>query len=887
MSRLPGGTVTFLFSDIEGSTRLIQELGTDYQPLLAEHRRLIGEAIAAEGGAVFGSEGDSLYAAFDGATPAVRAAAAAQRALEAYPWPPNGRFRARMGVHSGDAAPVGEDYVGLTLHEVARVMGAGHGGQVVVSGPTHQLVSDALPADLAMTYLGEHQLKDLPRPVRLFQLTADGLAQDFPPLRTRASRPTNLPVLMTSFIGRGELEEAHRALAQTRLLTLTGPGGTGKTRLALHLAADLLDKYPDGVFFVELESVTDPALVPAAIGSVITVGALPGRPPLDALLDHLRDRQLLLVLDNFEQVLDAAPMVGQLLREAPGLRVLVTSRSVLRVYGEHELPLAPLSLPRAGRGGAMNAALAGASDAVRLFVDRARAAQPAFVLDDANAAAVAEIVSRLDGLPLAIELAAARTRVLPVEAIRARLDQRLALLTGGARDLPARQQTLRGAIDWSFQLLEPPERTLLERFSVFAGGAFLPEAEAVCGPATEVGIDVLEGLSALADKSLLRAIVVGAEEPRFAMLATIRDYCAEQLEANGDAEQARARHCQAFSQLVDRCGPLLTQSGGRVWQDRLEIDHDNLRAAFDWALEQGQTTTVLSLVAGLWRFWQARGHLHEARRRVDRALAMPGVMEQPAMLRHRAFSAGGGVAYWQGDFVPANSWYQLALTAAEETGDRAEIALASYNFGFAALDRPTLSQDERYRAGRPWFERALALHRELGQEAGVADAEWGLALSAAASADLLGAHGHALRALEVYRRLDNAFGVGWAAHMLALYCLALERTEEAFTYAGEALSTFEGLRDLSGMVLVAYDVGLLLLSEGRREAGLRIAGAIDALREENGLGVIGDGFNHIAWKTPEQPIDPGELVLWREGATWSVEQVTAYARQYTPRTAPG
>jgi tetratricopeptide (TPR) repeat protein len=332
---------------------------------------------------------------------------------------------------------------------------------------------------------------------------------------------------------------------------------------------------------------------------------------------------------------------------------------------------------------------------------------------------------------------------------------------------------------------------------------------------------------------------------------------------------------------------LLTQSGGRVWQDRLEIDHDNLRAAFDWALEQGQTTTVLSLVAGLWRFWQARGHLHEARRRVDRALAMPGVMEQPAALRHRAFSAGGGVAYWQGDFVPANSWYQLALTAAEETGDRAEIALASYNFGFAALDRPTLSQDERYRAGRPWFERALALHRELGQEAGVADAEWGLALSAAASADLLGAHGHALRALEVYRRLDNAFGVGWAAHMLALYCLALERTEEAFTYAGEALSTFEGLRDLSGMVLVAYDVGLLLLSEGRREAGLRIAGAIDALREENGLGVIGDGFNHIAWKTPEQPIDPGELVLWREGATWSVEQVTAYARQYTPRTAPG
>ncbi|HVM30025.1 MAG TPA: AAA family ATPase [Candidatus Limnocylindrales bacterium] len=670
MSDLPGGTVTFLFTDIEGSTRLVQALGDAYPAVLGDQRRLIEDAVRAHDGVLFGAEGDALFAAFSAAGPAIQASAAAQRALVNHPWPDGVELRVRMGIHTGDATVVGDDYVGLTLHEVARVMSAGHGGQVLVSGDTHGLVAHALPDGLDLVDLGEHRLKDLPRAIRLFQLAADGLGRSFPALRTLDARPNNLPVSVTTFVERAELAAARESLAGSRLLTLTGPGGTGKTRLALELAAAELGSFVDGVYFVALETVTDADLVPAVVSNTVGVSPAPNRTPLEALTDHLRDRRLLLVLDNFEQVAEAGPTVAQLLRDAPGVKAIVTSRVVLRVYGEHELAVPPLA----------------ASEAVRLFVERARAVRPSFRLDPHNAAAVDEIVTRLDGLPLAIELAAARTRVLSVEAIRSRLDQRLALLTGGARDLPQRQQTLRGAIDWSYEMLEPPEQQLFERFSSFAGGAFLAEAEQVCGPAAEVGGDMLDGLAGLADKSLLRVIVGGGEEPRFAMLATIREYAAGRLAERGKTSAVRDRHLRAYSALVERCAPMLLSREGADWHTRLEVDHDNLRAAFDWAVESQRVDAALGLVSGLWRFWQARGHLHEARRRAEKVLAMPGAGEQPADVLAGAYGAAGGIAYWQGDFVAANRWYRQALRAAEATGDQAAIALASYNQGFAALE---------------------------------------------------------------------------------------------------------------------------------------------------------------------------------------------------------
>jgi len=431
-----------------------------------------------------------------------------------------------MGVHSGEAIQTGTDYVGLALHQAARISAAGHGGQILVSEAARRLAA-TLPDGLELRDLGERRLKDLASPERLYQVIGDGLADEFPPLRTLDTKANNLPVQLTSFVGRDELAAARAALAGTRLLTLTGPGGTGKTRLALQLAAEASDDFPDGVYFVALDSVRDASLVPSAVASTIGL-AVGGSDPLDTLATLLREKRVLIVLDNFEQIVDAAPDVARLLREAPDIKIIVTTRIVLRVSGEQEFPVPPLGMPPASST-ELTAAEAGRYEAVRLFAERAMAVQPSFALTDANAPVVVEIVKRLDGLPLAIELAAARTRVLDVSAIRARLGQHLSLLTGGARDVPERQQTLRGAIDWSYDLLEAPDRRLFERFSVHAGGAFLTQADDVCGPPAELGEEVLDGLSSLAEKSLVKAGLNGSEDPRFAMLVTIRDYAHERL----------------------------------------------------------------------------------------------------------------------------------------------------------------------------------------------------------------------------------------------------------------------------------------------------------------------------------------------------------------------
>jgi predicted ATPase/class 3 adenylate cyclase len=877
MSQLPGGTVSFLFSDIEGSTRLVQQLADDYLPLLARHRQLLASAVEEHGGTVFGSEGDALFAAFPSAARAMRAAAAGQHALAGEAWPEGLEIRVRMGVHTGPATVVGDDYVGLTLHQVARVMSAGHGGQILVSAATRALGGDDLPPGLELRDCGDHRLKDLAQPVRLYQLTGEGLGDRFPPLRTLSARPNNLPVQLTSFVGRAELGEALAALGSTRLLTLTGPGGTGKTRLALQLAAESLDDFPDGTWFVSLEAVTDPALVPSVIAATVGMAEVAGKTPLEALAAHLHERRCLLVLDNFEQVIDAGPAVSQLLREAPELKVIVTSRIVLRVYGEHELAVRPLEVPSLS-GGTVDAASLGASVAVRLFVERAQAARPGFELHAANAATVAEIVNRLDGLPLAIELAAARARILPVEAILARLDHRLALLTGGARDLPARQQTLRGAIDWSYEMLEPAERALFERFSVFAGGAFLAEAEEICAaPDLEQG--VLDGLSSLADKSLVRAIIAGAEEPRFAMLATIREYGAERLAAAEPGGETRRRHAYVYGGLVDRCADLLTKAEGKMWQDRLEIDHDNLRAALDWADETGDAGLALRLLAGLWRFWQVRGHLHEARRRADQVLGMPGVADQPPLLRAKAYGASGSIRYWQGDFVAANEHYGLALEAARETGDKPALAEALYNYGFAATTWEPRNQDERFRHGLEWFEQALALYQELADNRGTAGALWGLALSAAAHNDLEAATTHGLAALEAYRLIGDPFGIGWSAHMLALYSAANGQLGEAAAYAGDALETFSQSRDISGMTLAAWDFGVIALRAGDGDRALRIGGAVEAIARSLGVGVIQAGFEFLDWRMPERPADSAGRALWDEGGGWTIDQLVDYVRQ--------
>ncbi|MDQ3937963.1 MAG: adenylate/guanylate cyclase domain-containing protein, partial [Chloroflexota bacterium] len=783
------------------------------------------------GGRVFGSEGDALFASFSNASSAILAAAEAQRALDRHSWPADADVRVRMGIHSGSALDTGEDFVGLPLHQAARITSAAHGGMVLVSEAARQLAGP-LPADLQLRDLGARRLKDLAWPERLYQLAGSGLRDGFPPLRTLDARPNNLPVQLTSFVGREELQAARSALDSSRLLTLTGPGGTGKTRLSLQLAADASEDFPDGVFFVALDSLRDPALVPSTIAASIGLRERDA-PPLESLIEYLRDKHALLVLDNMEQIVQAGGVVARLLRELRELKIIVTSRIVLRVYGEQEFQVPPLGLPSAARA-KTSAEEAARSEAVRLFVERAMAATPTFRLTDENAATVIDICRRLDGLPLAIELAAARTRILSVEQLRARLDRSLRLLTGGARDLPARQQTLRGAIEWSHALLSEPDRRLFLRFAVFAGGAFLNEAEVVCGPPEELSQDVLEGLSSLADNSLMRSMPAGHEDPRFAMLATIREYAHERMVEAGEAEEMTRRHALTYLQVVEGLADQLTGLQSRPALDRLEVDHDNLRLALDWAVARGDAGFALRFIVAIWRFWQRRGHLYEARQSVDAVTAMAGVDDQPALLKARAFAAAGGICYWQADLKQTHRHYRRALEEAERSGDERARAQALYDFGFAPLDEDQPSYDDVYRAGRGAWDESLRIFRQLGDEQGIANASWALSMAVAPS-DLAAASRHAQDSLTMYRRLGDPFGTAWAAFQLALYSAIAGGNDEAKPLLDEAVELFRASDDQSGIGLGLATYAWLAERQGDLERAARLGGAALALAEATGV----------------------------------------------------
>jgi predicted ATPase/class 3 adenylate cyclase len=500
--RLPTGTVTFLFTDIEGSTRLLSALGDGYAAVLDAHSAILRAAIGAHAGTEVSTEGDAFFAVFPSALNAVSAAAQAQRALAATTWPDGNSVNVRMGLHSGEGRLGGDNYVGLDVNRAARIAAAGHGGQVLLSDATKALVAHELPKGLRLRDLGEHRLKDLALSVRISQLDIDGLTREFPVLRSLDARPTNLPNQLTRFIGREqELVRVKELVAEHRLVTLTGPGGTGKTRLALEVASDLLGEFADGAFFVDLAPIGDPDLVSLTVAQALGLSVDPGGDALKAAQVHLRERELLVTVDNFEQVVQGAGAIEELLSAAPRLRVLVTSRMALHIYGEQEFEVLPFELPDPNRTAEELSRYA----AVSLFVDRARAVKSDFELTSDNVAAVVGITARLDGLPLAIELAASQVRFLGPQAILSRLERHLALPVRSARGRPERQQTMRSAIAWSFDLLAESERRLFAQLSAFPGGSSLEAAEAVCGPG-DLGTSIIDGLGALVDASLMRAI---------------------------------------------------------------------------------------------------------------------------------------------------------------------------------------------------------------------------------------------------------------------------------------------------------------------------------------------------------------------------------------------
>jgi predicted ATPase len=818
------------------------------------------------------TEGDAFFVAFETATQAIAACAAAQRVLATHPWPADATIQVRMGLHTGEAHLVGEnDYVGLDVHRAARIAATTHGGQVVISESTRALAAGDLPEGVSLIDLGEHRLKDLSRPEHLYQLKIEGLSAEFPPLKSLDAVANNLPSQMTSFVGRdSELVKGRELLQQGRLLTLTGPGGMGKTRLSIQIAADVSDAFKHGVFFVPLAPISDPDLVPSAVCLAVGVQEIGTRDPLDALIDHVRDKALLVVLDNFEQVLPAAGGMGRVLKEAVGMKFIATSRAPLHIYGEQEFPIPPLGLPDAT--GPLSLEAISEFDSIRLFIERAMAVKPDFRVTEENAGAVAQICALVDGLPLAVELAAARIRLFSPQAMLARLQSNLADLSGGARDLPERQQTLRGAISWSYDLLADDVKTLMARFAVFVRGGYLADIEAVCGATGGEPIDVLSALETLVDQSLVRP-VEDADEPRFMMLHVIREFALEQLEASGEADEIRSRHAATFLDHAEEVAPRLRGAESTPLLDRLVTEHDNLRAALGHMMASGNEEGALRMVSALWRFWQQRGYLLEGMERTKAVLALPGAANFP-QARLRGLEAAGGIAWWQGDVPICISYYEQALALARELGSPAEVANALYNLSFPLG------------TGEATADRALELNREaiatfdsLGDRAQAARSRWG----AAGLLQTMGLNEEASELSEgaaaTFRELNLRFDLAWALHYVGLMAIRLNRLDRAHEALSEGFTLLSEAGDLSGYPIFLGDFSDLAVAEGDPERALRLRGASNRLQAQTGAGLESatTGSYHTRVSTGAEISEQRAQELLEEGRAMTPEQVVALA----------
>jgi predicted ATPase len=781
MRELPSGTVTFLFTDVEGSTRLLHELGDEYAQVLAEHRRVLRGAFERHGGVEVDTQGDAFFVAFAKASDALAAAAEGRAALR------DGPIKVRMGLHTGESLATEEGYVGIDVHRAARIAAAGHGGQVLVSQSTRDLAG----AD-GLRDLGEHRLKDLTVPERIYQL---GEA-DFPPLKSL--NQTNLPVQPTPFVGRErELQAVLELLGSSRLLTLTGTGGTGKTRLALQAAAEVADDFGDGTWFVSLASTTKADLFLPTIAS--TVGAK------GDLHEFLRPKRLLLLLDNLEQLLpEVAPRIAELLT-LPHVRLLATTRERVAIKAEQEYPVPTLAL----------------GEAVSLFVARARQLRPGFESDEH----VTEIARRLDGLPLALELAAARVKVLNAQQILERLGHSLDLLTSGARDSPERQRTLKATIQWSYQLLSKEEGRLFPQLAVFSGSFDLEAAERICNAD-------LDDLQALVDKSLIRQ----TEEGRFFMLETIREFALERLEER-DAEELRRRHTNHFRSFAEQAAGYFSGSEQAEWMQRLEQEHDNLRTALALARDQADPDLLLRLSSALWRFWSVHSHWHEGRSWLDSALTISTNLRTP--LRARVLEGAADIAWRQGRYDEGRALLDESLGLWRELGDRRGATSALHFRGNLE------SASGNYAEARRLWREAQQAWRELGDSERFAATVMNLGLAALAEGEAREAAALFEQSLALARREGLDFIVAISLHSLGFALLRTGREDEGVDLLREALNAQKLLGDKEAVVICLIGLAEAAELAGNCRRATRLLGAAEGLTAEIGFSFQADlGRDH-------------------------------------------
>jgi len=809
---LPEGTVTFLFTDIEGSTELLKSLGDRYADLLAQQRDLLREIFDRWDGQEVDTQGDSFFISFPRATQAVSAAVEIQRTIHEHAWPEDIDLRLRMGLHTGEPLTWAEGYVGIDVHRAARIAAVGHGGQVLLSETTKPLVVDDLADGVGLRDLGDHRLKDLRRPERVFQLIVAELPSDFPALRSLDAQPNNLPIKPTSLVGRdADLASARALLSrpEVRLLTLSGAGGTGKTRLGLQLAADLLDEFADGVFLVALAPILDPKLVISTVAQVLGVRDSGAQPILNTLAEYLEHKQMLLFLDNFEHVSEAAPDVSQLLEMCPQITFLISSREILHVSGEFEFSVPPLTLPDLSHESTLD--LVSRSPAVELFSQRAQATHPDFHLTNENAKSVAEICARLDGLPLAIELAAARVKLFSPKALLEQLmdvkgRSSLHLLGQGPRDAPERHRTLRAAIDWSYELLDNEEQILIQLLSVFTGGFTFAAAEAVCCLSDGKGVsepeeipvmDVLDGFASLQDKSLIRQEERVEDELQFNMLELIRDYAWEKLKESNLEGLIRERHANFFLAMVLEAAPKLKGSEQEVWLKRLDKDHNNLRSVLIWFAQRAEDGDEVSAESGvrlagaLWGFWDTHGFISEGREWLRK---MNELSDTPTPARVDALNGAAMLARRQSDIAEALELYEQGLeiaSAIDYTAGKAEaLEGLGFIFEYQGADEELVES---------YYADSLELWREVRDKRGIATALGPQAQRAASANDFEQANLLFKESLALFREVHDKREIAGALWNLGQIAVVMGHYDQAIQMYNESRAIYDELKDTHGV----------------------------------------------------------------------------------------